>query len=69
MIVENLNSSEIQGKGLNSTEAEETETQLLDEVEKSPLTEDEIPENEPMVDETKEVTSEENYPEQMQQKY
>ena len=50
------------GKGLNSTEAEETETQVSDELEKALSTEVEEAENEPTVEETEEVTSEGNYP-------
>ena len=50
------------GKGLNSTEAEETETQVSDELEKALPTEVEEAENEPTVEETEEVTSEGNYP-------
>lgn len=50
------------GKDLNSTEAEKTETQVTDESEKAQPTKTEEPENEPTANETEEVTSEENYP-------
>lgn len=50
------------GKGLNSTEAEETETQVSDELEEALSTEVEEPENEPTVDKTEEISSEGNYP-------
>lgn len=49
-------------RDLSSTEAEETETQASDELEKELSKEAEEPENEPAVGETEEVTSEGNYP-------
>ena len=50
------------GKSSNSSEKEETETQVSNELEKELSTEVEGSENEPTVDETEEVTSEGNYP-------
>lgn len=50
------------GKNLNNSEKEETETQVSDELEKELPIEVEGPENEPVADEAEEVTSEENYP-------
>ena len=50
------------GKSLNSSEKEETETQVSNEVEKALSTEGEGSENEPTVYEKEEVTSERNYP-------
>lgn len=49
-------------RDLSSTEAEETETQVSDELEKELSKEAEEPENEPAVSETEEVASEGNYP-------
>ena len=53
---------EMDGKNLNSSKKEETETQVSKELEKALSTEVEGSENEPTVDETEEVTSEGNYP-------
>ena len=50
------------GKSLNSSEKEETETQVSNELEKALSTEGEGSENEPTVYEKEEVTSERNYP-------
>ena len=50
------------GKSLNSSEKEETETQVSNEVEKALSTEGEGSENEPTVYEKEEVISERNYP-------
>ena len=50
------------GQGLNNTEIEETETQVLDELEKAFPTEVEEPEKEYKDDETEEITTEGNYP-------
>lgn len=47
---------------LSSTDTEEIETQVLEELEKEQGAEVEEPENELTVDETDEVASEENYP-------
>ena len=60
-------STRMDRKNLNSTEAEETETQVLDELEDALPTEVEEPEKESVDDETKEgdseeVTSESDYP-------
>lgn len=60
-------STRMDGQGLNSTEAEETETQVLDELEEALPTEVEEPEKESVDDETEEgsseeVTSESDYP-------
>ena len=55
-------STRMDRKGLNSTEAEETETQVSDELEKVLPTEVEEPENEHMVDKTEEISSEVKYP-------
>ena len=55
-------STKMDRKGLNSTEAEETETQVSDELEKVLPTEVEEPENEHMVDKTEEISSEVKYP-------
>ena len=50
------------GQGLNNTDIEETETQVLDELEKAFPTEVEEPEKEYKDDETEEITTEGNYP-------
>ena len=50
------------GENSNGKEAEETETQVLDELEKVLPIEAEEPENESKADETEEVTTEGNYP-------
>ena len=55
-------STRMDRKGLNNTEAEETETQVSDELEKVLPTEVEEPENEHMVDKTEEISSEVKYP-------
>lgn len=55
-------SIKMDGKDLNSTETEDTETQVSNELEKALPTEVEEPENEPADDETEEVISEGNYP-------
>lgn len=55
-------SIKMDGKDLNSTETEDTETQVSNELEKALPTEIEEPENEPADDETEEVISEGNYP-------
>lgn len=60
-------STRMDGQGLNSTEAEETETQVLDELEEALPTEVAEPEKESVEDETEEgsseeVTSESDYP-------
>ena len=55
-------STKMDRKGLNSTEVEETETQVSDELEKVLPTEVEEPENEHMVDKTEEISSEVKYP-------
>ena len=55
-------STRMDRKGLNNTEAEETETQISDELEKVLPTEVEEPENEHMVDKTEEISSEVKYP-------
>lgn len=55
-------SIKMDGKDLSSTETEDTETQVSNELEKALPTEVEEPENEPADDETEEVISEGNYP-------
>ena len=55
-------STRMDGQGLNSTEVEETEMQVADELEEALSTEVEEPENEPTVDKTEEISSEGNFP-------
>lgn len=50
------------GKIINSTEEEETETLVSNELEKVLPTEVEEPESDPTVDKTEEISSEGNYP-------
>ena len=58
-------STRMDRKGLNNTEAEETETQISDELEKVLPTEVEEPENEHTVDKTEEISQKEIILEQM----
>ena len=55
-------STRMDGQGLNSTEVEETEMQVADELEEALSTEVEEPEKEYKDDETEEITTEGNYP-------
>ncbi|MDD6812643.1 MAG: hypothetical protein PUD93_12455 [Lachnospiraceae bacterium] len=55
-------STRMDGQGLNSTDVEETEMQVADELEEALPTEAEESENEPMVDKTEEISSEGNFP-------
>ena len=55
-------STRMDGQGLNSTEVEETEMQVADELEEALPTEVEEVENEPTVDKTEEISSEGNFP-------